>query len=66
VALHLGQAHLVARSSWASRWLEGVPVVLVDHGRIDHRTRVAHMISRNDLAGALREKEWTVMRRWRM
>ncbi|HEU0095090.1 MAG TPA: YetF domain-containing protein [Rhizomicrobium sp.] len=56
VVLHVGLAHLVARSNRMSRWLEGVPVVLIDHGRIDHRTRMAHMISENDLAAALREK----------
>jgi uncharacterized membrane protein YcaP (DUF421 family) len=54
VALHVGLAHLVARSRWAARWVEGIPVVLVDHGKVDHPIRRAHMISRNDLDAALR------------
>lgn len=56
VALHVALAHAVARSRLLSHWVEGAPVILVDHGKIDQRARLKHMISDNDLNAALREK----------
>lgn len=56
VGLHVGLAHAVARSKTISAWLEGTPVILAAHGRIDQRARLKHMISENDLNAALREK----------
>src|ERR1700744_5385479 len=43
--LHVALAHLVARSPRLARLFEGKAVILVDHGRIDHRARVRHRIS---------------------
>lgn len=55
VGLHVALSHLVARSKTLSHLLEGEAVLLVDHGRIDHRARMIHMVSCNDLAAALRQ-----------
>lgn len=55
-ALHVGLAHLVARSQTCARILEGCSVVLIDHGRIDHQARKRHMISEADLREALRQE----------
>ena len=55
VALHVGVAHLVARSRRASHLIEGTPVTLIDHGRVDEVQCQAHMISRADLDEALRQ-----------
>jgi uncharacterized membrane protein YcaP (DUF421 family) len=56
VALHIALAHLAARNRRLSHFLEGKAVTLVDHGQVDHKMRVAHMISETDLAAALRQK----------
>lgn len=53
--LHVLLAHGVARSRGLARWIEGVPVQLIDHGRIDEAARKANMISRGDLHEALRQ-----------
>ena len=53
VALHVGLSHLVARSKAASHWLEGEPVILVDHGKINQHARQTHMVSASDLDEAL-------------
>ncbi|HEX3809555.1 MAG TPA: YetF domain-containing protein [Rhizomicrobium sp.] len=54
--LHVGLAHCVARSSRFARVFEGKAVTLIDHGRIDHRTRKRERISEADLREALREQ----------
>lgn len=56
ILLHALVAHWVARSTRAARILEGRAVPLIDHGRIDHAARRAHMISEADLAAALRRQ----------
>jgi len=55
-ALHVGLAHCVARSPAFARIVEGCAVVLIDHGRIDHKVRKHHMISEADLREALRQE----------
>jgi uncharacterized membrane protein YcaP (DUF421 family) len=54
VALHLALAHAVARSSWLSRLVEGGSVTLAKNGELDESRRRRHMISKSDLAEALR------------
>jgi uncharacterized membrane protein YcaP (DUF421 family) len=56
VCLHVGLGHAVARSSKLARLFEGMAVILVDHGRIDHAARKRYMISEADLLEALRQR----------
>lgn len=56
VGLHVALSHLAARSRAVSGLLEGEAVLLVDHGKIDHAKRKAHMISENDLEAAMRQE----------
>jgi uncharacterized membrane protein YcaP (DUF421 family) len=53
--LHVGLAHGVARDRRLARLFEGKAVMLIDHGRIDHRMRMHSKISEADLREALRE-----------
>jgi uncharacterized membrane protein YcaP (DUF421 family) len=53
--LHVSLAHAVARSGRLARIVEGAPVILIDHGRIDHDARKRQKISEADLREALRE-----------
>jgi uncharacterized membrane protein YcaP (DUF421 family) len=54
--LHVALAHCVARNRTIAHWIEGEPVTLVDHGRIDQRARKKNMISEADLREALRQE----------
>lgn len=54
--LHVALAHCVAHNNRLAHWIEGEPVTLVDHGRIDHRTRMRNKISEADLREALRQE----------
>jgi uncharacterized membrane protein YcaP (DUF421 family) len=54
--LHVVLAHCVARSKALAHLVEGEPVILIDHGRIDHRERKRNKISEADLREALREQ----------
>lgn len=54
--LHWLLARGVARSRRLAHWIEGEPVVLMDHGRIDPAACLRHMISESDLAEALRQQ----------
>jgi len=54
--LHVTLAHCVARNRRLAHIVEGEPVTLVDHGRIDHITRKRNKISEADLREALREQ----------
>lgn len=54
--LHVALGHCVARNARLARIFEGKAVVLIDHGRIDHRARARNMISQADLSEALRQK----------
>jgi uncharacterized membrane protein YcaP (DUF421 family) len=54
--LHVALAHWVARDRRVAHLIEGEPVTLVDHGRIDHRSRLRCKISRADLREALRQE----------
>jgi uncharacterized membrane protein YcaP (DUF421 family) len=54
--LHVGLAHCVARNRRLAHIVEGGPVTLIDHGRIDHKTRRRNKISEADLREALREQ----------
>src|ERR1700748_924333 len=47
--LHVGLAHLVARSKAMATVFDGRPVVLIDHGRIDHGARKHNKISEADI-----------------
>jgi len=53
--LHVALAHGVARYRSLAHIVEGEPVTLVDHGRIDHDARKRNKISEADLREALRE-----------
>jgi len=53
--LHVTLAHCVARDTRLAHVLEGKSVILIDHGRIDHRARKRSKISEADLREALRE-----------
>jgi uncharacterized membrane protein YcaP (DUF421 family) len=55
-ALHVILGYLVARSPSLAHLVEGKAVKLIDHGRIDHDARKAHMISEADLREALRQE----------
>src|SRR6185312_1846136 len=55
VLIHVLISHGVARSSRFARFVEGMPVLLVDHGRIDEEARKKHMIGLTDLKQAMRE-----------
>jgi len=55
-ALHVLIAHCVARNAKFAGVIEGHPVRLVDHGRIDHRARKRSKISEADLREALRQE----------
>lgn len=54
--LHVLLAHWVARNQAVAHWVEGEPVTLVDHGRIDHVMRKHCKISEADLREALRQE----------
>lgn len=54
--LHVSLAHCVARNRRLAHVVEGEPVILIDHGRIDHKTRRRNRISEADLREALREQ----------
>lgn len=54
--LHVFLAHCVARSRKLAHWVEGEPVILIDHGRIDHAARLRNRISEADLQEALRQR----------
>jgi uncharacterized membrane protein YcaP (DUF421 family) len=54
VGLHVLIAYAVARFHGLARFVEGRPIVLVDHGRIDGDARKGAMISESDLNEALR------------
>lgn len=54
--LHAALAHCVARNTALAHVVEGKPVTLIDHGRIDHEARKRNMISEADLREALRQK----------
>jgi uncharacterized membrane protein YcaP (DUF421 family) len=54
--LHMVLGHLVARSPSLAHLVEGKPVKLIDHGKIDHKARKAHMISEADFHEALRQE----------
>jgi uncharacterized membrane protein YcaP (DUF421 family) len=54
--LHVTLAHCVARNGKLAHVLEGKAVTLIDHGRIDHRTRKRWMISEADMREALRQE----------
>lgn len=54
--LHWLMAHCVARYPRMGRWIEGVPVVLMQDGRVNDAIRRRHMISQSDLAEALRQE----------
>jgi len=53
--LHVVLAHGVARYGLLARIVEGKPVTLIDHGKIDHAARKRSKISDADLREALRE-----------
>ena len=55
-ALHIVLSHCVTRNRRLARLVEGSPVVLIDHGRIDHDALKRHMISAGDLREALRQE----------
>jgi uncharacterized membrane protein YcaP (DUF421 family) len=57
MALHFLLAQAAARWPWASRVLEGAPVVLARDGQLLHRSRMAQAVSQNDIAEALRESQ---------
>jgi uncharacterized membrane protein YcaP (DUF421 family) len=54
--LHWLMAHCVARYPGLGRWIEGAPVVLMQHGHVNDAVRRRHMISQSDLAEALRQE----------
>ena len=56
VGLHLVCTYAAAHSEWWSNLLEGSGVLLGEHGTIDDGTRKRHLISREDLREALRQK----------
>ena len=55
VLIHVLLAHWVARSDRLARIAEGVPVPLIDHGRIDEDARKRNMVAMTDLHQAMRE-----------
>jgi uncharacterized membrane protein YcaP (DUF421 family) len=57
MALHFLLAQAAARWQWASRLLEGGPVVLARDGRRLQRSRMAQAVSQNDIAEALRASQ---------
>lgn len=54
--LHVILGHWVAHNQRLAHWVEGEPVTLVDHGRIDHGARLRNKISEADLREALRQE----------
>ncbi|HEX7711255.1 MAG TPA: YetF domain-containing protein [Sphingomonadaceae bacterium] len=56
LAVHWLLSQAVARFSWASRVLEGLPVRLVSHGELDERLRKNRSVSQADLGEALRTR----------
>lgn len=54
--LHAALAAWVARNGAVAHLIEGNPVVLIDHGRIDHEARKRAKISEADLREALRQE----------
>jgi len=57
LGLHFVLAHTAARWQWASRLLEGAPVVLARDGQLMERSRMAQAVSQNDIAEALRTSQ---------
>lgn len=53
---HVALAALVARNPKIAHLVEGMPVRLVHHGKIDHVARMRNMISECDLHEALRQQ----------
>lgn len=56
VGLHILLSHLLARSQSIAKFVEGTPVIVIDHGKLDDTARRRHMISMSDLKQALREE----------
>jgi uncharacterized membrane protein YcaP (DUF421 family) len=56
MCLHWIAGKAAARSDRCSKWLEGSPIVLGTHGRIDQSTRRSYSISNVDVLEALHEK----------
>ncbi len=59
VALHWGLARLSALSPVVSRFLEGRPIVVGEHGSLSHGALLRCGLSANDLFEAFRQKELT-------
>ena len=57
LVLNFGVALVRMRSRRFQRWVEGVPVVLVAHGEIQHRSLLRERITPDDLMAVLREHE---------
>ncbi len=55
VLLHLIVSHLVARSQFLSKLVEGGPISLMRRGKLDHHARRRHMISQADLEESMRQ-----------
>jgi uncharacterized membrane protein YcaP (DUF421 family) len=56
VLLHVALSAIVAHSETLSRLVEGVSVTLARNGTLDEPARKSHLISRSDLAEALRQQ----------
>jgi uncharacterized membrane protein YcaP (DUF421 family) len=54
--LHVALAHGVARNRGLAHLVEGEPVVLIDHGVVDHQARKRSKISEADLREGLRQE----------
>ncbi|TAM96303.1 MAG: DUF421 domain-containing protein [Rhizobiaceae bacterium] len=54
VGLHVLFSYAVANYHQLARFIEGRPVTLIRDGQVDHRTRIASMISLSDINEALR------------
>ncbi len=57
IGLHMLIAYAVAKYHWLARVIEGHSVVLIRGGKIDHRARIASMISLSDIDEALRQSQ---------
>lgn len=57
--MNSGVAWVRNRNLTFARFVEGVPVVLVDHGEIQHRNLVREKMTEDDLSQVLREHEVT-------
>jgi uncharacterized membrane protein YcaP (DUF421 family) len=56
VLIHVLLAHWVARNDWLAKLVEGTPIPLIDHGRIDESARKRNMVAMTDLHQAMREE----------